>query len=104
MSALSVDFIGVFLHSWRTVKTPGKIRLLAPELAAHKNRERTFVLGRLQGVGESPLPSSLRARVDQELGLLLHNLRHPSLRAKKYDEPNDLWQARVTQTDRFYFQ
>jgi hypothetical protein len=34
---------------------------------------------------------------------LLQNLRHPSLRAKKYDEVRDLWQARVTGAWRFYF-
>ena len=35
--------------------------------------------------------------------LLLQNLHHPSLRAKKYDEARDLWQARVNYTWRFYF-
>jgi len=34
----------------------------------------------------------------------LTNLRHPSLRAKKYDEAQDIWQARVDDDDRFYFQ
>jgi len=34
---------------------------------------------------------------------LLQNLRHPSLRAKKYDEAKDRWQARVTKDWRFYF-
>ena len=31
------------------------------------------------------------------------NLQHPSLRAKKYDESKDLWQARVNQDWRVYF-
>jgi hypothetical protein len=35
--------------------------------------------------------------------LLLENLRHPSLRAKKYDEPRGIWQARVTRDWPFYF-
>ena len=35
--------------------------------------------------------------------LLLHNLHHPSLRAKKYDEGQNLWQARVNKSWRFYF-
>ena len=35
--------------------------------------------------------------------LLLDNLRHSSLRAKKYDESRDIWQARVTGDWRFYF-
>ncbi len=35
--------------------------------------------------------------------LLLKNIRHPSLRAKKYDEADDLWQARLTGDWRFHF-
>jgi hypothetical protein len=31
------------------------------------------------------------------------NLLHPSLRAKKYSEAEDLWQARVNRDWRFYF-
>ena len=31
------------------------------------------------------------------------NLHHPSLRAKKYDESKDRWQARVDKNWRFYF-
>jgi len=30
-------------------------------------------------------------------------LRHPSLRAKKYDEARDIWQARINSGWRFYF-
>ena len=35
--------------------------------------------------------------------MLLSNLRHPSLRAKKYNEGENKWQARVTGDWRFYF-
>jgi plasmid maintenance system killer protein len=35
--------------------------------------------------------------------LLEQNLRHPSLRAKKYDEARNIWQARVNKDWRFYF-
>jgi len=35
--------------------------------------------------------------------LLIENLHHPSLRAKKYDETKDIWQARVNRARRFYF-
>ncbi|HYN25715.1 MAG TPA: hypothetical protein VES69_11810 [Pyrinomonadaceae bacterium] len=35
--------------------------------------------------------------------MLLQDLRHPSLRAKKYDERRDIWQARVNRNWRFYF-
>jgi mRNA-degrading endonuclease RelE of RelBE toxin-antitoxin system len=37
------------------------------------------------------------------LTFLLSNLRHPSLRAKKYDEAQDIWQARVDDDYRLYF-
>ena len=49
------------------------------------------------------LPPDLRAIVDKQLEALLSNLRHPSLRAKKYDEIRDIWQGRVTRDCRFYF-
>lgn len=34
---------------------------------------------------------------------LMQNLKHPSLRAKKYNESRDIWQARVDRNVRFYF-
>jgi len=34
---------------------------------------------------------------------LLHDLHHPSLRAKKFDEALGIWQARVNRGWRFYF-
>lgn len=40
---------------------------------------------------------------EKQLGFLAGNLQHPSLRAKKYDEARDLWQARVKRDWRFYF-
>jgi mRNA interferase RelE/StbE len=40
---------------------------------------------------------------DKQSLLLLENLHHPSLRAKKYDESQNLWQARVNKSWRFYF-
>jgi mRNA interferase RelE/StbE len=40
---------------------------------------------------------------DKQIGLLVQNPRHPSLRVKKYDESQNLWQARVTRDWRFYF-
>lgn len=48
-------------------------------------------------------PSSVRRAFDKQVALLAENLRHPSLRAKKYDEANDIWQARVSRDWRFYF-
>ena len=49
-------------------------------------------------------PSHIQRLFDRKLTLLLQNLRHPSLRAKKYDEASDIWQARVNGGWRFYFQ
>ena len=48
-------------------------------------------------------PPDIQERFGQQLAHLLRDLRHPSLRAKKYDEANDVWQARVTDSWRFYF-
>jgi mRNA-degrading endonuclease RelE of RelBE toxin-antitoxin system len=50
------------------------------------------------------LPRSVRTTFAKQLRFLLTNLRHPSLRAKKYDERLDLWQGRVSLGWRFYFQ
>ncbi|SPF49712.1 conserved hypothetical protein [Candidatus Sulfopaludibacter sp. SbA4] len=35
--------------------------------------------------------------------MLEQNLRHPSFRAKKFDESQDRWRARVNKDWRFYF-
>jgi mRNA-degrading endonuclease RelE of RelBE toxin-antitoxin system len=48
-------------------------------------------------------PPALQRAFDKQALLLLQNLRHPSLHAKKYDESKDLWQARVTGSWRCYF-
>jgi mRNA-degrading endonuclease RelE of RelBE toxin-antitoxin system len=48
-------------------------------------------------------PRSVRKAFYKQIDLLARNLRHPSLRAKKYDEANDHWQARVNKDWRFYF-
>ncbi len=39
----------------------------------------------------------------KQVRMLQQNLRYPSLQAKKYDETNDRWQARVNRSWRFYF-
>jgi mRNA interferase RelE/StbE len=49
------------------------------------------------------LPANVRKAFFKQLKFLEQNLRHPSLRAKKYDEATDLWQARVNKDWRFYF-
>ena len=48
-------------------------------------------------------PPEIRKAFFKQSRLLLQNLRHPSLRAKKYDETKGIWQARVTRGWRFYF-
>ncbi len=50
------------------------------------------------------LPAACQARFDKQLGFLLSNFRHPSLRAKKYDEAANIRQARVCDQYGFYFQ
>lgn len=48
-------------------------------------------------------PANVQKAFLKQAGLLLENLRHPSLHAKKYDEGEDVWQARVNKAWRFYF-
>ncbi|MBI5281789.1 MAG: hypothetical protein HY858_08925 [Candidatus Solibacter usitatus] len=52
----------------------------------------------------SGAPKEIRQVFDKQSLLLLQNLRYPSLRAKKVDETNDVWQARVSKDWRFIFQ
>ncbi len=48
-------------------------------------------------------PPTVRKAFFKQVALLERDLRHPSLRTKKYDETLDLWQARVNKDWRFYF-
>ena len=48
-------------------------------------------------------PLRIQRAFDKQVRLLAENLNHPSLRAKKYDEAGDIWQARVNRDWRFYF-
>lgn len=45
----------------------------------------------------------VQRRFEKQVALLLRDLRHPSLHAKKYDERQEIWQARVDRNVRFYF-
>ncbi|MBI5469775.1 DNA helicase [Candidatus Kaiserbacteria bacterium] len=49
------------------------------------------------------LSPEIQNAFEKQVRLLAANIRHPSLRAKKYDETHDIWQARVTKNVRFYF-
>ena len=50
------------------------------------------------------LSLEIQKKVDKQLLFLVSDIRHPSLRAKKYDEADGVWQARVDDHYRFYFQ
>lgn len=49
------------------------------------------------------VPDHIKKAFAKQSGFLAVNLRHPSLKAKKYDEKRDIWQARVTDSWRLYF-
>lgn len=48
-------------------------------------------------------PTTIQNKFNKQLAYLLENLKHPSLRAKKYDEVQGIWQARVDRDVRYYF-
>jgi hypothetical protein len=48
-------------------------------------------------------PPAVKRAFEKQVAFLLADLQHPSLRAKKYDEAQDVWQARVNRDWRFYF-
>jgi mRNA-degrading endonuclease RelE of RelBE toxin-antitoxin system len=48
-------------------------------------------------------PETVRRAFERRAGFLLVDIRHPSLRAKRYDERHGIWQARVNRDWRFYF-
>ena len=52
----------------------------------------------------SAAPLHIQKALKKQLRFLVEDLHHPSLRAKKYTEANDVWQARLTRRWRFYFQ
>ena len=49
------------------------------------------------------VPSAVQKAFFKQTKFLEQNLRHPSLRAKKYDQTKGRWQARVNKDWRFYF-
>ena len=55
----------------------------------------------IESLKDAPLP--VRRAFEKQLRFLALNIQHPSLHAKKYDEGQDLWQARVNRGWRFYF-
>jgi len=63
---------------------------------------RLFYTGRFRR-SYADAPIDIQRRCDKQLALLVQDLRHPSLRAKKYDEARNIWQARVSRDWRLYF-
>jgi mRNA-degrading endonuclease RelE of RelBE toxin-antitoxin system len=60
-----------------------------------------YVPGVLDSLEDAP--ADIRKAFFKQVRMLEQNLRYPSLQAKKFDESQDLWQARVTKDWRFYF-
>ncbi len=52
----------------------------------------------------SGFPKEIQEIFYKQIEYLRKDIRHPSLRAKKYGGTSDVWQARVTDNVRFYFQ
>ena len=52
----------------------------------------------VEQLAAAPVPVHIK-----QLNFLARNLNHPSLHAKKFDEAQGRWQARVNQDWRFYF-
>ena len=50
------------------------------------------------------LPPDIQRRAAKQLQLLLDNPRHPSLRIKKMEGSQDIWEGRITKGYRFTFQ
>ena len=55
----------------------------------------------VEALARAPLP--VQKAFIKQVNFLVRSLNHPSLHAKKYDEAEDRWQARVNDDRRFYF-
>ena len=55
----------------------------------------------ISALATAPLP--VQKAFIKQIAFLSRNLQHPSLHAKRYDESQGLWQARVNDDWRFYF-
>jgi len=49
------------------------------------------------------LSPPIRKKVDKQISLLTKNLRHPSIRTKKLQGYDDVWEGRVDRSYRFVF-
>lgn len=50
------------------------------------------------------LPSAIQRQTDRQIKRLLENPRYPSMRIKKMEGQEHIWEARVTKNYRFTFQ
>ena len=55
----------------------------------------------IEQLADAPLP--VQKAFIKQINFLVRDLNHPGLRAKKYDEADDIWQARINDDWRFYF-
>ena len=55
----------------------------------------------IEALAAAPVP--VQKAFIKQINFLTRNLGHPSLHAKKYDEAEDRWQARINHDWRFYF-
>jgi len=55
----------------------------------------------IEHLAAAPLP--VQKAFIKQINFLIRDLAHPSLHAKKYDESQKIWQARINQDWRFYF-
>lgn len=49
------------------------------------------------------LPKSLQKKADKQFSYLIEDFGHPSLKVKKYQGFENLWQGRIDRGYRFYF-
>jgi plasmid maintenance system killer protein len=56
----------------------------------------------LSSYGEAP--PEIRKLCNKQILFLSQDIRHPSLRAKKYHREDGVWQVRVNRKWRFYFE
>ena len=50
------------------------------------------------------LPASIQKRTDEKLTLLVQNVSHPSLRAKRVQKYKGVFEGSITRDCRFFFQ
>ena len=49
------------------------------------------------------LPALVQKKADKQFELLCSDIRHPSIKAKKYHGVDGVWQGRIDRSWRFYF-